>query len=91
MSGRLLLPPVEPPDPAVEELLHALRVAREHHAGARERLHRVDLMRQQGVMLGQRDSMTMRVLHAARTFEVELWDAEIDGLLARARELGIQP
>jgi hypothetical protein len=35
--------------------------------------------------------MTMRVLHAARTYEVELWDAEIDNLLEHARALGIQP
>jgi hypothetical protein len=91
VSGRVLLPLPEPPDPAVEEVLHALRIAREQHAGARERLLRVDQMRQRGVQLGQRDSMTLRVIHAARTHEVELWDAEIDGLLARARELGVQP
>lgn len=91
MSGRVLLPPVEPPDPAVEEVLYALRVAKEQLAGARERLLRVSQMRDRGISLGQRDSMTLRVIHAARTHEVELWDAEIDGLLERAHALGIQP
>jgi hypothetical protein len=84
--------PAEPPaDPRVDEVLHALQVARQMHAGARERLLRTEQMRDRGISLGQRDSMTMRVIHAARTYEVELWDAEIDGLLARARELGIRP
>jgi hypothetical protein len=84
--------PAEPPaDPRVDEVLHALQVARQMHAGARERLLRVDQMRQRGVILGQRDSMTLRVLHATRTYEVELWDAEIDGLLEQARALGLQP
>lgn len=91
MSG-LHLPPAEPPaDPRVDEVLHALQVAKEMHAGARERLLRVDQMRDRGMRLGQRDSMTLRVLHAARVHEVELWDAEIDGLLEQARALGLQP
>jgi hypothetical protein len=90
--SRLYLPPAEPPvDPRVDELLDALQVARQRHADARERLLWVDQMRQRGVQLGHRDSMTLRVLEASRAYEVELWDAEIDGLLARARELGIQP
>lgn len=84
--------PAEPPaDPRVDEVLHALQIAKEMHAGARERLLRVDQMRDRGIRLGQRDSMTLRVLHAARTYEVELWDTEIDGLLERARALGLQP
>lgn len=85
------MPPAEPVDPRVDAVLGALEVARQQHADARERLLRVDQMRQRGANLGHRDSMTLRVLVAVRGYEVELWDAEIDELLEQARALGLQP
>jgi hypothetical protein len=88
---RLRMEPAEMPDPRVDEVLKALQIARQNHAGARERLLRVEQMRNRGVALGHRDSMTLRVLVAARGYEVELWDAEVDHLLEQARALGLQP
>jgi hypothetical protein len=84
--------PAEPPaDPRITEVLELLQMARERLHGAQERLLWVDGLRRQGVRLGHRESMTLRVLEASRSHEVDLWAAEVHQLVEQARALGLQP
>jgi hypothetical protein len=84
--------PAEPPaDPRVDEVLDLLHTAHERLHAAQERLLWVDGLRRQGVRLGHRESMTLRVLEGTRSHEVDLWTAEVHQLVEQARALGIQP
>jgi hypothetical protein len=91
MSGRLHLPPVEPPAEDVERVLDQLRFAHEQLAAAQERAHRAQLFVERGAVLGHRDSIVLRVMLAARSHEVDLWAEAISELVDEARKLGLQP
>jgi hypothetical protein len=87
----LILPmPSEMPDRRITELRELLQTAEDRLHSAQERLMWVDNLIRQGVRLGHKDSMTLRVLQGTRAHEVELWDREVAQLVERARALGLQ-
>lgn len=82
------MPVPEPPDPAVQELLGLLTVAR-----AQLRTARTDLIRAQRLneYVSAPASMTVRVMLRTRAFAVDVWADEVRALEEHARSMGLQP